>query len=108
MVDAKILIENSLSPVYYNETEEYEMKVEALEALLEDNKSGGNVELFKYTDDPYAKDKYRKQKFGGGYFDDDEIEELLEELEAKGEREIVAYRSPILNAECDDFAGWIF
>ena len=108
MVDAKILIENSLSPVYYNETEEYEMKVEALEALLEDNKSGGNVELFKYTDDPYAKDKYRKQKFGGGYFDDDEIEDLLEELEAKGEREIVAYRSPILNAECDDFAGWIF
>ena len=108
MVDAKILIENSLSPVFYNETEEYEMKIEALEALLEDNKSGGNIEKFKYTDDPYAKDKYRKQVFGGGYYDDDEIEDLLEDLEAKGEREIVAYRSPILNAECDDFAGWIF
>mgnify|MGYP003294213713 CR=1 FL=1 len=32
----------------------------------------------------------------------------MEELEAKGEREIVAYRSPILTAEGDDFAGWIF
>lgn len=108
MIDAKILLENSLSPVYYNETEEYEMRVESLEALLEDNKSGGTVETFKYTDDPYAVDKYRKLSFGGGYYDDDEIEELLEELEAKGEREIVAYRSPILNDAGDDFAGWIF
>ena len=40
--------------------------------------------------------------------DDETISEWLEELEAKGEREIVAYRSPILNAEGDDFAGWIF
>ena len=108
MIDAKILLENSLSPVYYNETEEYEMQVESLEALLEDNKSGGTVETFKYTDDPYAVDKYRKLSFGGGYYDDDEIEEILEELEAKGEREIVAYRSPILNDTGDDFAGWIF
>lgn len=107
MIDAKILLENSISPIYYNETDEYEAKVEALEALLEDDKSGGNVEGFKYTDDPYCRKKYDK-KFGGKYFDDDEIEDLLEELEAKGDREIVAYRSPILNDAGDDFAGWIF
>ena len=62
--------------------------------------------MFRYTDDIYGK-KY-KDTFGGGTFKDDKIEEFLEEFEAKGEREIVAYRSPILNAAGDDFAGWIF
>ena len=108
MMDAKILLENAISPIYYNETEEYETKVEALEALLEDDKDGGNVEMFKYTDDPYARKKFKNMKINGSGKSDDDIEELLEELEAKGEREIVAYRSPILNAEGDDFAGWIF
>ena len=108
MMDAKILLENAISPIYYNETEEYETKVEALEALLEDDKDGGNVEMFKYTDDAYARKKYKDKEFGGGKQSEEDIEELLEELEAKGEREIVAYRSPILNAEGDDFAGWIF
>ena len=108
MMDAKILLENAISPIYYNETEEYETKVEALEALLEDDKDGGNVEKFKYTDDAYARKKYKDKEFGGGKQSEEDIEELLEELEAKGEREIVAYRSPILNAEGDDFAGWIF
>lgn len=107
MVDGKILVENALSPIYYNETEDYEMRVEALEALLEDGQEGGNVDIFKYSDDIHAKKKHKKI-FGGEMVTDDEIEELLEELEAKGEREIVAYRSPILNAAGDDFAGWIF
>ena len=104
MIDAKILLENAISPIYYNETEEYEEKINALEALLADDKDGGKVEKFKYTDDPYA----RKNETFGGVVTEDKIEELLEELEAKGEREIVAYRSPILNDEGDDFAGWIF
>ena len=110
MMDAKILMENAISPIYYNETEDYEMKVNALEALLADDKDGGSIDEFKYTDDPYARKKYRDEKhtYGGKMKTDDEIEDALEELEAKGEREIVAYRSPILNAEGDDFAGWIF
>lgn len=107
MIDAKILLENAISPVYYNETEDYDERVAALEALLEDEGEGGNVEKFKYSDDPYALDKHKKE-IGGKADSDDKIEEWLEELEAKGEREIVAYRSPILNAEGDDFAGWIF
>ena len=110
MIDAKILLENAISPIYYNETEDYEMRVEALEALLADDKDGGSVDEFKYTDDPYARKKYRNKEhtYGGKMKTDDDIEDALEELEAKGEREIVAYRSPILNAEGDDFAGWIF
>ena len=105
MIDAKILLENAISPIYYNETEEYEEKIEALEALLSDSKDGGAVEVFNYTDDPYAR---KNETFGGSKLTEEEIEDALEALEAKGEREIVAYRSPILNAEGDDFAGWIF
>ena len=108
MIDAKILLENAISPVYYNETEDYDERIAALEALLEDEGEGGNVEKFRYTDDYYNKKFNKDYDFGGKATSDDEIETWLEELEAKGEREIVAYRSPILNAEGDDFAGWIF
>ena len=106
LIDCKMLLENAISPIYYNETEEYGEKIEAIEALLEDDKGGGDVERFRYTDDKYAK-KYG-EFIGGGYKTDDEIEDILEQLEEKGEREIVAYRSPILNDTGDDFAGWIF
>ena len=105
MIDAKMLLENALSPVYYNETEDYENRVKAIEALLEDDKDGGTVDVFKYTDDVNAK---KNNTFGGKVGDDGAIEDILEELEAKGEREIVAYRSPIMNDAGDDFAGWIF
>ena len=107
MIDAKMLIENAISPIYYNETEDYEMRVAAIEALLDDEKEeGGKVKEFRYTDDKHGK-KY-KDTFGGKAKDDEKLEEWLEELEAKGEREVVAYRSPILNDAGDDFAGWIF
>ena len=78
MADAKLLLENALSPVYYNETEEYENKMSELEAsaMAEDGEG-------------------------------EDLENSMDELEEKGD-EIVAYRSPILNAECDDFAGWIY
>lgn len=125
LIDSKILLENAISPVYYNETEDYERRVNDIEALFADETiddyNGIKIEKFTYTDDPYAKKKYRKDKYkyggtaNGGKNDDGddidaegEIEEWLEKLEEKGEREIVAYRSPILNDEGDDFAGWIF
>jgi hypothetical protein len=107
LIEAKILLENCISPIYYNETEDYEKKVEAVEALFEDEAEGGRVSVFKYSDDPYARKKHKKA-FGGKLKNDEEVEDYLEELEAKGEREVVAYRSPILNKEGDDFAGWIF
>ena len=107
MAEGKILMENALSPIYYNETPDYERRVEAIEGLLSDDVNGGYVEKFRYTDDVNARNKYRKKVFGG-YVSEDDIEDILEELESKGEREIVAYRSPILNDTGDDFAGWIF
>jgi YD repeat-containing protein len=110
VIDAKKLLENAVSPIYYNETEEYEEKVALLEGYVENlgEKDTVSVEVFKYTDDPYARKKYVDQKFGGDNLDADELGEVLEELEEKGDREIVAYRSPILNSEGDDLAGWIF
>ena len=117
IIDSKILLENALSPVYYNETEDYEQRVDAIEALYENENGengdfvGGYVEEFKYTDDPYAKKKYTKKEYiyaGKKSNDEEVVDEWLDELEAKGEREIVAYRSPILNDEGDDFAGWVF
>ena len=108
MVDAKILMENAISPVYYNETEDYENRVAAIDALLDDESSeGGTIEKFKNTDDIYARSKNVKS-YGGKAKDDEDLEDWLSELEAKGEREIVAYRSPLLNDAGDDFAGWIF
>lgn len=107
MIEGKLLMENALSPIYYNETPDYERRVEAIEGLLSDDANGGYVEQFRYTDDINAKNKYRNKVFGG-YVSEDDIENLLEELESKGEREIVAYRSPLLNDNGDDFAGWIF
>ena len=107
MSDAKMLLENSLTPVYYNETEDYENRVSQMESILEDeyDDDGGYVDKFYYTDNPYAK---KNDNFGGKKGDEEKVEEWLDELEAKGEREVVAYRSPILNAEGDDFAGWIY
>ena len=110
MIDAKILLENSISPVYYNETDDYEARVAALESLIDADYENDDVKVtvdkFLYTEDVYHK-KYDKNGIGGEV-KAGELEDILEQLEEKGEREIVAYRSPILNAEGDDFAGWIF
>lgn len=107
LADAKILLENSISPIYYNETEDYDNRVNAIEAALDkvDKKHGQYVRLFRSTDDKYA----RKIEIYGGVTNDEEtIEDWLEELEKKGDNEIIAYRSPILNDTGDDFAGWIY
>jgi hypothetical protein len=83
MMDAKALLENAVSPIYYNETEDYENKMDDLEKALD-----------KLGDDA---DK-----------DIEKLEKDIEDLEITGEEQIVAYRSPILNSEGDDFAGWIY
>lgn len=117
LAEAKILMENSISPIYYNETEDYERRVSEIEAALDkfdkNNDSNENKENvinvkiseFNSTDDKYAKNK---ETYGGETTDEEKLETWLEELEEKGDNEIVAYRSPILNDTGDDFAGWIF
>jgi hypothetical protein len=117
IADAKMLLENAISPIYYNETEDYERRINDLESIISNLSSGTryvNVEMFKYSDDPYAIKKHKEKSFGGliEASEDETLEEkldrILNELEEKGEREVVAYRSPILNESGDDFAGWIY
>ena len=124
VADAKILLENSLSPIYYNETDEYANIMDSLEQGLDGELAEGEsitIKSIKYSDDPYARKKYKKDiegsgityvykdgKLKGGGMDMEDIGDMLEEIEEKGEREISAYRSPILNEAGDDIAGWIF
>jgi hypothetical protein len=114
MIESKMLMENSISPIYYNESQDYEDKMNALEGLLDSDEDKVIVDEFRYTDDIYSrrynKDKY---KYGGeiNFNDEDDeekFEEWMQELEDKGNREIVAYRSPILTEDGEDFQGWIF
>jgi hypothetical protein len=119
MIDAKRLLENSLNPIYYNETEEYEIKLDALEGLL-DKEGTVTPEKFHYTDDINNKRHEKKKYIYGGddinleYDGDDDdkgeaaLLDLIEKFEEKGDREIVAYRTPILTEDGEDFAGWIF
>ena len=82
VIDAKILLENGISPIYYNETEDYEERVAAMEKLLGDEDKegnaieGGKVEKFRYTDDIYGKKYKDVPDFGGDAKKDDEIEEF--------------------------------
>ena len=119
MIDAKRLLENSLNPIYYNETEDYENKLDALEGLL-DKEGTVTPEKFHYTDDINNKRHEKKKYIYGGddinleYDGDDDdkgeaaLLDLIEKFEEKGDREIVAYRTPILTEDGEDFAGWIF
>ena len=107
LADSKIMIENAINPIYYNETEDYENRVTELENALKGDieKYGVDISKFRSTDDMYA----RKHETYGGYSESvDKVEGWLEALEEKGDNEIVAYRSPILNESGDDFAGWIY
>jgi hypothetical protein len=47
LVEAKILLENSISPIYYNETEDYERRVSDIEKELDsDLKDKANIKSF--------------------------------------------------------------
>ena len=82
-LEGKELIENTLSPIYYNETDSYEQQMEALEAQVSE----------------INEDKQKKKA--------ENLQERIDELEERG-NEICAYKSPILNEDGTDFKGWIY
>lgn len=102
---AKNRLINTLSPVYFRDTEEYENTLDALEEYLQnetltDNQSGHLKEatdLLKYVSvtDKNAKSLVSKINETSGKYDKDKIEELVEELDDKGDI-VVAYKSPII------------
>lgn len=81
-LEGKELIENTISPIYYNETDDYEKRMNALqkqvESLDDDDKDAG-----------------------------ERLEKKMDELEEYGET-ICAYKSPVLNEDGTDFKAWIF
>lgn len=82
-LEGKELLENTISPIFYNETEEYENAMDRLENMVS-------------TLDDDDKDKAEN------------LEKMIDELEERGETEISAYKSPIMNEDGTDFKGWIF
>lgn len=82
-LEGKELMENSISPILFNETEQYEGMMNSLETELS--------EMQNEDDEDEAK----------------RMEERIDALEEMGES-IYAYKSPLLNDEGTDFRGWIF
>ena len=82
-LEGKELIENTISPIYYNETDDYEQKMEALESKVAKINEKGS--------------KKKSEK----------LQEEIDDLEERGE-EICAYKSPLLNEDGTEYKGWIF
>ena len=119
---ARLSLENSLSPVYFSDTKEYENSLEALESLL-DGKSisiretlTGSIEMLnsinsinKDFNEVYNSAKnisYINTSATTGraatYADNqsEKVQKLIDELEKRGD-EIVAYKSPIIEEPGD-------
>ena len=96
---------NTLSPVYFRDTEEYENTLDALEDYLKnktltETQSGylnDATDLLKYVrmTDKNAENLFSKIDETSGKYDKDKIEDLIEELDDKGDI-VVAYKSPII------------
>ena len=114
---ARLRLENTLSPVYFSDTKEYENTIEALDSLLEgvkmsdDGKTSMNniPELLEYvqTDDIKKLIKSINSVKNINAIDPDKdnsnmekIESLLEDMESQGDV-IVAYKSPIIEESGD-------
>ena len=108
ITNAKARLENTLSPVYFNDTDEYNNTIEAFDEILENQKvSKNNSETLadtinllksisnKEIDKLISKIEGVKKMSTIKDSKVDDIEELIDELDAQGEQ-IVAYKSPIL------------
>lgn len=98
ITDARALLENMVSPVYYSDTEEYENTFEVLESIM--GEDGDNATL---TEDQYSYfanevDRFHpitKKDLNKALKNEESFDEFLDELEKSGD-DVVAYRSPIL------------
>ena len=136
--DARLALVNTLSPVHFSDTEEYDNTIDALEKFLDGTKlskdwcadvtnllstikttKGVSDLIDNIKDAPVSKTKLSDKQ-------EKKVEELLDEIDEKGDL-IVAYKSPIIeeiedenNTSVDDmvdgqdmdsdikFIGWIF
>lgn len=119
---ARLRLENTLSPVYFSDTKEYENSLEALESLLDGNRISiretltGSIKMLnsinsinKDFNEVYNDAKnisYINTSATTGraatYADNqsEKVQKLIDELEKRGD-EIVAYKSPIIEEPGD-------
>lgn len=106
--NVKVRLENTLSPVYFSDTDEYNNTIEALDEILENQKMtkehsetlADTVNLLsnirnKEIDKLIDKINDVRKTTNISSLKEDDVEELIEDLDKQGER-IVAYKSPIL------------
>ena len=118
---ARLRLENTLSPVYFSDTKEYENSLEALESLLDGNRISiretltGSIEMLNSIN---SINKDFNEVYNGAknisyintsatgmaatYADNqsEKVQKLIDELEKRGD-EIVAYKSPIIEEPGD-------
>ena len=119
---ARLRLENTLSPVYFSDTKEYENSLEALESLLDGNRISiretltGSIDMLnsinsinKDFNEVYNGAKnisYINTSASTGravtYAENqsEKVQKLIDELEKRGD-EIVAYKSPIIEEPGD-------
>lgn len=84
-LEGKELIENTLSPVYYKDTDDYENRMNYYEN-----------EVSNINEEDEDQEDYAEQ-----------LQEAIERLEEQGES-IIAYKSPKLTDDGNDFKAWVF
>ena len=119
---ARLRLENTLSPVYFSDTKEYENSLEALESLLDGNRISiretltGSIEMLNSIN---SINKDFNEVYNGAknisYINtsattgraaayaknqSEKVQKLIDELEKRGD-EIVAYKSPIIEEPGD-------
>ena len=119
---ARLSLENSLSPVYFSDTKEYENSLEALESLLDGNRISiretltGSIDMLNSIN---SINKDFNEVYNGAknisyintsattgravtYAENqsEKVQKLIDELEKRGD-EIVAYKSPIIEEPGD-------
>lgn len=116
---ARLSLENSLSPVYFSDTKEYENSLEALESLLDGNRISisetltGSIEMLNSINSinadfniaysgakniSYINTSANSSKTAQKQ--SEKVQILIDELEKRGD-EIVAYKSPIIEEPGD-------
>ena len=133
--DARAALVNTISPVHFYDTEEYENTLEALDELLDGNAVPDELNgwqknvttlLNKTVKNEKGVDSLIKKINNATKKEADDIDKLIDELDEKGEM-VVAYKSPIIQEIVDEnnpnvsdmmdgqdmdsdirFIGWIF
>lgn len=133
--DARAALVNTISPVHFYDTEEYEHTLEALDELLDGNAVPDELNGWQKNVTTLLNNTVKNEKGVDSLIkkinnatkkDEDDIDKLIDELDEKGEL-VVAYKSPIIQEIVDEnnpnvsdmmegqdmdsdirFIGWIF